>query len=340
MKERRDALVTGATGLVGSHIVEKLLSDGWRVRALVRTPDKARWLSAMGAEVVTGDVLDRTSLNRAASRMTHIFHTAAAILPRGGYEAYRSLNIDGTANVLTAAMRNAPDVPRVLHLSSVAVYGPTARYSDEPTHEGAAYEPLDESLYYARTKRESEQMMVRASQQGDVWTTAIRPCVIYGRRDRQFVPRVARALRFGILPIPGGGRTTLSVVHAANVADAAVLAVTTDAALGQAYNITTDASPVTGREFFRLAASGLRRGLRVLNVPIGPARIVTSLASTVAGITQGPGARAMARSSLFFLTRDNPFSSERAREELGWIPRVDPRTAIPDAFRWYAESRK
>ena len=333
----RTALVTGATGLVGSHIAEKLLADGWTVIALVRSLEKAEWLAAQGAKLVKGDVLNRQLMIDTASLATHVFHTAAAILPRGrSYESYRKLNIDGTKNVIAAA---AGSRARLIHLSSVAVYGPTARYADHVTDEDTVLEPLAEGLYYARSKRESEQIVLDAFAKGDVWTTAIRPCVIYGRRDRQFVPRMARAMRLGVLPLPGSGGNIMSIVHASEVADAAILAATTEAAGGRAYNVTTDKVPVTTRQFFELAARGLGRRVRIVSIPVWVTRGALAVARGVAGVVAGSGARAMVRSSLGFVTRDNPFSSERARRELGWTPTTDPRDAIPDAFAWYAQRR-
>jgi 2-alkyl-3-oxoalkanoate reductase len=75
----RRALVTGATGLVGSHIVERLQEDGWHVRALVRDTAGAAWLSSLGAELVKGNVLDAAAFARAATYCDAIFHCAAAI---------------------------------------------------------------------------------------------------------------------------------------------------------------------------------------------------------------------------------------------------------------------
>src|SRR5690349_25106729 len=120
MERLRKALVTGATGLVGSHIVERLLSDGWEVRGLVRTPTAfdALDLQAIGMEPVRGDVLDRDAFTRAAKNVDVIFHTAAAITPSGGWEVYRRLNVDGTENAIAAAESSGA---RLLQLSSVAV---------------------------------------------------------------------------------------------------------------------------------------------------------------------------------------------------------------------------
>jgi len=331
------ALVTGATGLAGSHVVERLRREGWGVRALVRDPAAATWLADQEAELVVGDVMNPQAFTTAANGCDVIFHTAAAITPAGGWESYRALNLDGTRNAIAAAKSaNA----RLMHVSSVAVYGPGTRYrSERATAEDASLETLADDQYYARSKRDSEQMVMAAHRAGEIWATAIRPDVIYGRRDRQFVPRLARLLRFGFAPLVDGGKSTLPIINAGNVADAAYLAATSDVAGGKVYNVTNE-RPVTVREFFQLAGEGLDRRVIGVPIPIPVAKALLWVLVRTIGILRGRGVAAMSSSTLNFLTRDNPFSSELARRELKWDPPVDPRAGIPEAFRWWKEHRK
>ncbi|HET9684562.1 MAG TPA: NAD-dependent epimerase/dehydratase family protein, partial [Gemmatimonadaceae bacterium] len=248
------ALVTGATGLVGSHVVERLCRDGWRVRALVRDKARASWLETLGVELATGDTLRADSLPPAMRGADVVFHAAAAVTPDGGWEAFRRPNVEGTRNVVDATSAAGA---RLVHVSSVAVYGAGARYSAEGrTSEETPLAPLGERSYYARSKRESELLVMQAHAEGRLWATAVRPDVVYGARDRQFVPRIAKLLRLGVAPVIGGGRSTLAVVHAANVADGMVRAAMHDDAGGRAYNLANDYD-VTVAEFFRLAGEGL-----------------------------------------------------------------------------------
>jgi nucleoside-diphosphate-sugar epimerase len=325
------ALVTGATGLVGSYIVERLLSDGWHVRALVRAD--APELQRQGVECARGDVTDAESFARAALGQSHIFHCAAAITQAGDWELYHHLNVGGTRNAIDAAERSGA---RLLQLSSVAVY--SARYADgsTTTNETARLDPLPERAFYPRSKRASEELVMAAHAAGRIWATAVRPCVIYGRRDRQCVPRAARLLRFGIAPLIGGGQSIMPVVHAANVADGAVLAATSDIAGGRAYNVAND-FPVTVRDFFTLGAQGLDRRVHFIPIPLGAARAAFSV--LLRGIrVVAPGRASLVNTdSLSMITRDNPYDSSRARQELGWAPRVRPEDGIPDAFRWWRD---
>ena len=332
------ALVTGATGLVGQHVVERLRRDGWTVRAFVRDPARAGALSRAGVELATGDTLEPTGFARAARGCDVVFHTAAAVTPSGGWEAFRRPNIDGTRNAIAAAAAAAK--ARLVHVSSVAVYGGTERYrgGNRTTDEDAPLAELPNRAFYARSKRDSEALVLQAHDAGRLWATAVRPDVIYGTHDRQFVPRLARLLRRGVVPLVGGGRTTLAVVHAANVADGMVRAAVTEVAGGRAYNLANDFD-VTVEEFFRLGSIGIGVTMRQIPVPYVLARAALGVFQLVAPVLLGTRFNAVGAATLDFISRDNPFSSERARRELGWDPPVRPEDGVPEAFRWWSEHR-
>ena len=328
------ALVTGATGLVGTHVVRRLQSDGWHVRVLVRDAARAGALSRAGVELATGDILEPTGFARAARGCSVVVHAAAAVTASGGWESYQRPNVEGTRNAIMAASGASA---RLVQVSSVAVYGVGARYraSGAPTDEDTPFAPLGERSFYARSKRESEELVMSAHREGRVWATAVRPDVVYGTHDRQFVPRLAKLLRRGIAPVVAGGRTTLAVVNAANVADGIVRAAMSDGAGGRAYNLANDYD-VTVAEFFRLAAMGMNREVRIISIPLFAARMLATLFNTAAPLIIGNRFNAVTAASLDFLSRDNPFTSERARRELGWEPPIRPEVGVPEAFAWWA----
>ncbi len=331
------ALVTGATGLVGHHVVARLRRDGWTVRAFVRDAARAGALSRAGVELATGDTLEPSGFARAARGCDVVFHTAAAVTPHGGWEAFSRPNIDGTRNAIAAA---ASAKARLVHVSSVAVYGGTERYGTDgrTTDEDAPLAKLPEHSFYARSKRDSEALVMEAHAAGRLWATAVRPAVIYGPHDRQFVPRIARLVQKGFVPFVRRGRSTLAVVHAANVADGMVRAAVTDGAGGRAYNLANDFD-ITVADFLRLAAQGLGVRMRRVPVPYVMARAGLGVFRLVAPLLFGHRFDAVGAASLDFVSRDNPFASERARRELGWDPPIRHEEGVPEAFRWWTLHR-
>ena len=328
------ALVTGATGMLGSYIAERLREDGWSVRALVRSRDRGAWLEGIGAELVDGVLENVDSLTAAARSCDAVFHAAAAIGPGGDWEEYRRGNVEGTRNVVEAASRASA---RLVHVSSTAVYG-DARYQDEPTDELAPLPELPAYDVYGRSKQEAEAVVLNAHRGGLCWGTIVRPPVMYGCRDRQFTPRLAPVLERGLFPRIRGGRTTLALVHARHVAEGAILAATQETAGGKAFLLTND-FPVTVTDLIRCAEAGL--GKRIY-APAVPMPIGRAGFAALEGILKATGRGDLARhaaGTLDMLTKDNPFTSDRARSELGWSPSIVPDVGLTEAFHFWKSTR-
>ena len=328
------ALVTGATGMLGARIVERLLSQGWSARALVRDPEPAAWLAALGVTTVAGDLTDAASLASAARGCDAVFNAAAAIGAGSDHGSFRRVNVTGTQRLIEAA---AAAGARLVHVSSTAVFG-RQRYFERPTDESAPLPELPAADAYGRSKQDAERLVLDAHARGHVWAAVVRPPVMYGRRDRQLAPRVGPALERGLFPLIGGGRTRLALVSADAVADGAIRAASTDRAGGRVYHLTNDFD-VTVAELVRFAARGLGRRVLALRIPLAVGRVAFRLLAL--GLRAG-GRRDLAPHAaglLEMLTRDNPFSSERARRELGWAPAIPPAEGIAEAFHWWKQSR-
>ncbi|MCZ6500814.1 MAG: NAD-dependent epimerase/dehydratase family protein, partial [Gammaproteobacteria bacterium] len=209
----KSALVTGASGMLGSYVVKRLHADGWRVTALVRDPVRSAWLEKIGATLIQGDILDVDSLEKAALGQDVIFHTAAAIGAGSNPNSIWTGNVVGTTNLVQAA---ATVRARVVHISTTSVFG-RERYHEQATDESSPLPKLPQIDVYGRSKQDAEKVILSAHSRGRIWGCIIRPPVMYGRHDRQFLPRIAPLLIRGVFPLIGGGRTTLTVVHASSV---------------------------------------------------------------------------------------------------------------------------
>lgn len=328
----RTLFLTGGTGLVGSHVAALFRKEGWSVRALVRPASDTRHLERLGCQLVLGDVRRHDTLSGAAQGCRAAVHAAALVAARASWERYRSVNVEGTRNVVAECLRAG--CGRLVHVSSVAVYGHPGRRRDLPLDEGSALDtPLRGGDHYERSKRMAEDVVRRAC--GDALEWAIlRPAVVMGERDRHFTPRILGLAGSAVLPIPGDGDHPLPVVYAGNVAEACRLAAVRDAAAGRVYNVADD-----GHLSLRRLLDEAREG-RLLALPV-PSRAMDAIGRLVDGLAElvpGDGAGTVNGRRLWFATHPNPFRSRRAREELGWSPRVSPPEGWRRSLAWRRRS--
>ena len=321
------ALVTGATGLVGMHLVPRLQREGWRVRALVRDAARAGLLSRADVTLATGDVLEPTGFERAARGCDVVFHAAAVITPRGGWEAYRRPNVEGTRNAIAAATSAKA---RLVHVSSVAVYGDNDRYAADgrKTDESAPLGRIPETSFYARSKRESEELVFEAQRTGALWATAVRPWV-HVRAVRPAVHSAPRAYAAARIRPRHRGRAQHTRDRARgqrrrrNGARGA-------ARCGEWPRVQSgERLRHHGARLLRARGRGDGKRLRIVSVPLVVARAAFGAFRTLAPMIVGERFNVAANASLNFLARDNPFSSELARREWAGL-----RPCIPRKVSW------
>jgi len=306
-------LVTGGRGLVGSHVIEALRAAGEDVR------------------VFKGDVADPDAWRGAANGIRGIVHAAARVAQRLPYAEFERVNVGGTRLAVETARATGA---RLIHVSSVAIFGRTAPYAAGAgaVDEDFPFGPIPEHDFYARTKRMAEAV-VRDS---GLSAAAIRPNVIYGERDQLFTARVIGVLRTGIMPRIGPGTNHLSCVYVGNVAAAIVAALNRPVPGFRAYNITADAPPaLTEREFMEAFAKAL--GVRVWRVPVPAlvARFGARLWSRWLRLRDPAGYAGLGDAAVGFITGENPYTAARAQRELGWMPPWDTRAAISRAVAWF-----
>ena len=323
--------VTGATGLLGSHIVEQLVAAGKPVRALVRPDSDTRLLDTWQVEKALGDVSDVDSLRRAMKGATGVYHVAAQVGDWGPWERFVAVTIEGTRNMLAAAREEG--VERFLHVSSISAYG-------HPDGEGLVLDesaPLGVNLhkwsYYSRAKVEAEKLVWAAHGAGDVPATVVKPSWLYGPRDRASMPRLIRAIRAGKAKLLGDGSNRLNLTYAGNEAEGAILAANNEKAVGQAYNLAGDGT-ITQREYLNKIAECLGCKPVTKTVPYKVARSAAFLMELAGHALRRKTPPLVTRYSVWLIGRKCFFSSEKARKELGWQPTVGYDEGIRRAVEW------
>jgi len=324
--------VTGATGLVGSHAVEKMVGRGYRVRALVRPGADTRFLMGLGAELVPGDITDaEAALASAIEGCDAVVHGAALVFRRASEAVYHRLNVVAARNVFLAAA--AAGASRVLHISSVAVYGDAggARPIRED-HWNVA--PLPRHALYARSKRAAEEAAWELHESGRINLTVLRPVVVYGERDRLAVPVLDRLTRLPILPLPGGGSAPIPVAYAGNVADVIVAALERPVAIGRAYNVI-EPRTISSRALLERFGRELGRKPRVLPLPAALVRAAATAGDTIASAIPGVAVTDVRRAARLLLD-GIPYDTTRVTQDLDWTGRVDHDEAIRRTAAWWA----
>ena len=327
----RACLVTGASGFIGGHLVQRLLRDGYRVRCLVRSSSDTSLLDTLEVELAVGDLTDAGSLARAVSGCSYVLHCGAMVSDWGTAREVTRVNVAGTRNLLAAAA-DSGGVRRFVHFSSTDVYGhPGARLVEE------TYAATGFSNWYGQTKLGAESEVRRAASERGLDTVILRPSTVYGPRSREVMLEIARAIRAGNMVLIDGGRAIAGLCFVGNLADATMLAMQHDDVRAQAFNIT-DGLGVTWRQLTDDLAGGL--GCRPVrwSMPYPLAEgIGFSLEHGYRALRAATGLSTrplLSRQAVQVMGRDQSFSSRRAGELLGWEPRVSYATGLQQTLEW------
>lgn len=320
------AVVTGASGFVGSHIVDELLRRGARVRCLVRPTSPRQWLEGKPVELWIGDVRSPGGLAGAVQGATWIVHAAGLTKARSAAE-FHEANVAGTERMLRAAIEGAPGLARFVLISSQAAAGPSR--DGRPVTEDHRPAPVSP---YGSSKLRAEELTMLLRDRLPV--VSIRPPTVYGPRDHA-VLRAFRAAKLHVRPeLRRAGR--FSMVHAEDLSRAVWLALTHERAPGEVFFV---AGPdVT--DYAELGVS-VAEAMGTWTVTVRPPRwallVGALLGEAVAAIARRPAF--LSRDKLREITSgDWICSSARIRSRLGWESEVPLSEGIARAARWYREA--
>ena len=320
-------LVTGGTGLVGSHVASQAVQRGLRVRCLVRRVAAAGFLKSLGCELVEGDLDQPESLQRAAAGATVVVHCAAKVGDWGPTEDYRRVNVEGTRALLDAALA-AGSLRRWVQISSLGVYEGRDHFgTDEATPPSTV--GIDG---YTLTKVESELLVMRYVRERALPAVVLRPGFIYGVRDRTVLPRLLERLRSGKFAYLGDPGKLMNNTWVENLCRAVWLAIDRDHVVGEVFNIR-DPRSVSKREFIETVcqAAGLKSPQKVVPLPI--ARLLAGLMERLWKLLGRQEAPLLNSARIKFLGLNLDYSIDKAERVLGYRAEADFRDAMPAAVR-------
>jgi len=328
------ALVTGATGLLGSHIVESLVSRDFQVRALARKTSDTTHLRSTGVEIVFGDVEDRDTLQPATEGIQVVIHTAARVMPGwGSWQQFEATIVEGTKNLLEASANSG--VSRFLYVSSCDIYGEACCGGIVANESTPCHITFTPNKYYEFAKLQADRLVFEYRRPERLQVSSIRPGFVYGPRDRLLSDRIACQLEMPIVVWPGKANPRMPLIYASDVADCAVLVATSEKTVGQCYNVGP-VSDVRLRDFAVALARALGRPEPNVFVPYGLAYTWATIIEMWSKLVRSKEMPYINRASLGHLNIEILMDVSKVRKELGWEPKV----SMDEGVRLYAEWRR
>jgi nucleoside-diphosphate-sugar epimerase len=328
---RHQILVTGATGFIGWHVLQALQQRGDEITCLRRAASDVSRYAGADIRWVVGDVTQPETLPTALHGVDVVYHLAGATAALGR-RGYFHVNEGGTRHLL-AACASQSQPPIVVVVSSLAAVGPTC--NGRPLD---AAEPLRPVSQYGRSKRAAE---LAAHQFADrVPVTVIRPPLVFGPWDKCVLKIFRPISRFGVHWTPSFATRRLSVVHAADLAEALVLAARVGRRLsplhGQGYYTVACEERPTYAELGRRMAAALGCRTVVVRTPSAVTWTVAGAAEVLARLRRRPAIFSWdkAREAV---AGDWTCSAELATRELGWRCGADLDTRLRETVDWYRE---
>jgi nucleoside-diphosphate-sugar epimerase len=304
------AFVTGGSGFVGGALIQRLVRDGWTVRALARSDRAARAVEEAGAEAVRGD-LDDTAAMRAGANGADVFHHAAAKVDDFGDPAeFERVTVQGTSNALAAAREAG--VPRFVHVGTEA-----ALMAGQPLVNVDETAPLrpDSPAPYPWSKAKAEQAVRDANGSG-LETVVVRPRFVWGRGDTTLLPQIVAMTKAGKFAWIGGGRQLTATTHIDNTVEGLVLGAERGKPGGVYF--VTDGDPVVFREFVSdlIRTQGVEPPTRTL--PLGVAKAAAAVSESAWKLLRRDGRPPLTRFTVWVSGLECTLDDSRAREELGY----------------------
>ncbi|MFN0064592.1 MAG: NAD-dependent epimerase/dehydratase family protein [Myxococcaceae bacterium] len=325
--------VTGGTGFIGQRLVRVMRERGHRVRALVRRASAKTALASLGVEVVEGDLVTGAALDKAVHGVDAVMHLAGLTKARTADDYFRG-NALGTRN-LAAAVARMPHPARFVYCSSLAAAGPSSL--EQPRVESDPPAPVST---YGKSKLAGEAAL--RDYVGRFEAVVVRPPIVYGPADKEFLPSVLPMAKLGWVLKSGFGPKRYSMIHVDDLCDALLAAAergkplsATNAADGVYF--VSDEREYTWEEFSSALAQALGRGTpRMVSVP--------NAVSYAVGLGSELGARV--RGSVPILNRDKvkelaaaawTCSPARAKAEIDYAPKFPLQAGLDSTVQWFRE---
>jgi dihydroflavonol-4-reductase len=317
------ALVTGASGFLGSHLARALLDKGYKVSILARKSSDLSRLKDLPLELKFGSLSDPESLKEAASGQDYIFHSAGLIAAKDRDEYFKG-NVEGTRNLLDAVAMVCPNVKRFVYVSSLAAGGPSE--GKIGNDEKKVPKPI---TFYGESKLAGEKLTLEYKDRIPV--SIIRPPAIYGPSDKPTF-NFFKFAKWGVIPVFGKEDTYLSITHVADVVHAMILIAENEKARGETFYVS-DGEINSWLDIWKIMCEAAGKKGRVIRIPLGLFFFIARVSELFSKITGKPSM--LNYHKAIDMTRNWSVDSSKIRNMLGFKEIYSLREGTRHTFKWY-----
>ncbi|MEO8664991.1 MAG: NAD(P)-dependent oxidoreductase [Ignavibacteria bacterium] len=322
------ALVTGATGFVGSHLVDKLLEKNYEVYCMKRRTSSTKWLDGKDVKFVEGDLFSNDVLEKTIIEMDYVFHVAGVVKAKTKEGFYHD-NYEATKNLLEITHKVNPGIKKFIFVSSQAAGGPTR--TEKPADENTKSEPI---TTYGISKLKAEEEVESYKDKFPV--TIIRPPAVFGPRDTEILIYF-KTFSKGLNSVIGFDAKYLSLVYVEDLADGIILAAESDKANGQKYFICMDKA-YNWDEIGSVTSKLLGKKALKIRLPHSVVYSVGYLAELFSTFSKKPATLNIEKCRDITQLRW-VCSNEKAKRELGFEAKFSLESGFKKTIDWYREMK-
>ena len=328
MQTQEIAVVTGANGFVGSHLVDYLLDRGFNVRCIVRKSSNLKWLDGKNIEIFDTGLFDKDGLRKAFKDANYIFHVAGVVKSKTK-EGYFKGNVETTRNLLEVALENKSTIKRFLVVSSQTVVGPSIR--GKIVNELTECNPI---TTYGRSKLAEEKLVLSFKDKLPI--TICRAPAVYGERDTEIFIYF-QAFNRGLTTTIGLNKKELSLIHVVDLVEGFYLAAMSEKSIGEIYFISSEKF-YTWQEINSLTAKILNKKPIIIKVPHSLVYTIASVAQLIALFSKQPATLNIEKAKDItqqYWTCD----TSKAMRDFGYKQKISIEDGIKRTCDWYKKMK-
>lgn len=324
------ALITGATGFIGSHLTERLLADGYEITVIVRKSSNRKWLKDLPIKIVECSFENLSEIEKVVSEQDYIFHVAGLTAAKS-YVEFLKANRDVTENLLKACVNVNNNLKRFVLVSSQTVAGP-AKSLDQPCLESDIPNPITS---YGKSKKEGEDIAIKFMDRLPI--TIVRPPAVYGPRDTA-IKDIFKTVKFGIGTLIGCNNKYVSLIHSEDLVRGIILAGISDNSIGEIYFITSNQFYTWTQIMDTMKSVFKKRFFIKIRIPHFFVLTLAFISGFLGKFSKKPPVFDYEK-GIDFIQNFWICSPDKAKKDFGFFSEINLQKGIHDTADWYLKNK-